>query len=471
MAFGLRALSPRLNLGKMAAIAWFILCCSTGVPAQAIPPTLTAITPPNRIDLTSDQVTVTLTGTGFTDARGLGFDQSNVFNHYSWASISDTSAIVTLTLNDATTDQVVNIWVIGKDGTTSGTLPFNTGIQSTVCLEALQSGECALLWEVAATSATGSSSQSNNSTTPNIVVSLDYQWHAPKNRVQKHFIANQWLAKSADSSTQNFRIWQNPDGKLLYVKVSQSGHEDMLSTTDSVKVAKLLKDAGLSDSPKDHLALHLNFKTGYTQVVTTTMVKPTSGNTCPDGTTTSTGSCTSAVPQQAFVAESSGRFGWNTGVNGQGTFAEFGLSARGSFDYLIPSDKVVQNGNLTYIDLSSANPQNAVGLYEATAHFLLSQVNHGGTTANANIPNTSNLLNFVAGYQNNRGLQNLAANTQTNTRNRYVARFTVNPEINAKNHTKLTVGMEYSGGINGGPHAVQLFFGTNLNPAKLFSGK
>jgi hypothetical protein len=30
--------------------------------------------------------------------------------------------------------------------------------------------------------------------------------------------------------------------------------------------------------------------------------------------------------------------------------------------------------------------------------------------------------------------------------------------------------MEYSGGINGGPHVIQLFFGTNLNPAKLFKG-
>jgi hypothetical protein len=79
------------------------------------------------------------------------------------------------------------------------------------------------------------------------------------------------------------------------------------------------------------------------------------------------------------------------------------------------------------------------------------------------------LLVFEGGYQNNRGLQQLVATSpQTDTRNRYVARFYVNPEIITSNHTQLTMGIEYSGGINGGPHVVQLFFGTNLNPTKLF---
>jgi hypothetical protein len=32
------------------------------------------------------------------------------------------------------------------------------------------------------------------------------------------------------------------------------------------------------------------------------------------------------------------------------------------------------------------------------------------------------------------------------------------------------MGIEYSAGINGGPHVVQLFFGTNINPASLFKG-
>jgi len=168
------------------------------------------------------------------------------------------------------------------------------------------------------------------------------------------------------------------------------------------------------------------------------------------------------------------RFAWNTGVNDQNVFAEFGVGARGSFQYLIPSNKIVQSGGLSYIDLNSANSQNAVGFYEATGHFRLAQFGHDKTSASGGpgIQNASDLLVIEGGFQNNRGLQQLmTSNLQTDTRNRYVARFSVHPEIIASSHTQLTMGMEYSAGINGGPHVVQLFFGTNLNPAKLFGGK
>ena len=65
-----------------------------------------------------------------------------------------------------------------------------------------------------------------------------------------------------------------------------------------------------------------------------------------------------------------------------------------------------------------------------------------------------------AGYQNNSGLQELG-------RNRLVGRFYAYPEISSANHTKILVGMEYSGGIGGGAKIIQVFFGTNLNPVKL----
>jgi hypothetical protein len=228
----------------------------------------------------------------------------------------------------------------------------------------------------------------------------------------------------------------------------------------------------LKDSWTDHVSGHVDFKTGYTQAVATSKVQTTGTSTsCPGGGSTSTGSCTSAIPQDAFIAELAARLGWSTGVNDQKVFGEFGLGARGSFQYLIPTNKVVQSGGLNYIDLSSANPQNAVGFYEGTAHFRLAQPNHNKTRPDGDpkTVNTSDLLVLEGGYQNNRGLQQLmASDPLLNTRNRYVARFYVRPEINSTNHTQLTMGMEYSGGINGGPHVVQLFFGTNINPSKLF---
>jgi hypothetical protein len=129
----------------------------------------------------------------------------------------------------------------------------------------------------------------------------------------------------------------------------------------------------------------------------------------------------------------------------------------------------VENAGTTYVDLSSANPQNAVGFYEATGYFRLAQVGHNRTVMNSNIQNTTDLLVIEGGYQNNRGLQQLIPTSpDINTRSRYVARLFINPEVSSKTHSQVTLGVEYSGGINGGPHVVQLFFGTTLNPAKLF---
>lgn len=435
----------------VAAIAILFLYFTGGAGAQ-VSPTLTAMTPSGRTDLTSDTVDVTLTGTGFADNMTLGFDPSGVIDPSTVASTlkqtGGVSATATFKLkNPATAIQTVKVWVQTTNGP-SASLTFNTGVVSSTCLEALTTGECALLWEVDATSATGSSSQSNNNTTPNIMVKLDYQWHAPKNRQQKRFLAQQLHAHQLPA---------NPLLASLLLKAK----------TDPQKTEEAL----LKNSWTDHLAGHINFKTGYTQVVTSTNVQPSSGNTCPGGTSTSTATCTSAIPQQAFVAELGTRLGWTTAVEGQGIFGEFGFGARGSFQYLIPTNKVVQNGGLNFIDLSSANPHDAVGFYEATGHFRLAQLGHNKTLINANTQNASNLLVFEGGYQNNRGLQQLmAADPQLDTRNRYVARFYINPEISSTNHTQLTLGMEYSGGINGGPHVLQLFFGTNLNPSKLFNG-
>jgi hypothetical protein len=385
-------------------------------PAAAQAPTLTKINPSGRTDLTSNTVAVTLTGTGFTDGATIGFDPPGVMTATGWKQTSGVSATATFTLvNPTTTVSTVDVWVQTANGP-SDKLPFSTGVLTNICLEALQSGGCQLRWEIDATGVTGNSNQSNNSTAPNILVTLDYQWHSPKNQAQKQVLRTEGYASAKDS-------WL------------------------------------------DHVSVHADVKSGYTQIVAANNVQlsPSSNS----GTSTCSSGCTIAVPQEAFVTEVGARFGWTTGVDGQGTFGEFGVGGHGSFEYLVPKNQIVQSGGATYIDLSSANSNNVVGFYEATGHFRLAQLGHDKTLPNASTGNSSSLLVFEGGFQNNRGLQGLAAG-QTSTRNRYVGRFYLNPEISSTNHTKITVGMEYSGGIDGGPHVIQIFFGTNLNPAKLF---
>jgi hypothetical protein len=297
--------------------------------------------------------------------------------------------------------------------------------QNSQCIESLATGGCMLLWQIDATSATGSSGQTNTNTAPNILVRLNYQWKSPKIAVPERGGA--------------------PEPDIAWRAFSK-----------------------------------VQFDTGYTQVVASTKVQPAGGSTnatssvCPEGQS----SCTAAVPQQAFVAELGINYGFSIFSRQRNVMAQFAIGGRGSFQYLVPSNKVVQNGSATYIDLSSANSNNAVGFYEATAQFRLAQVNHPQNlktcAGNGDCPvqNVSDLLRFEAGYQNNRALQGLSTSVgQLDTRNRYVARLYVNPEINKSTHTQLSIGMEYSGGIDGGPHVVQLFFGTNLNLPSLFSNK
>jgi hypothetical protein len=272
-----------------------------------------------------------------------------------------------------------------------------------VCLESLPSTGCMLRWEIDASTVTGSSSQTNTSTTPNILFTLDDQWRSPK-------------AKAA------------------------------------------------SQTVSDKFASHLTFKTGYTQVPVSTKIQPAA-----NASGTMTPLRTATIPQRAVIVAAGGTFGWTMGQDGHGAFTELGGGVRGSFQDIIPNNQIVQSGGLLYIDLSSANARNAVGLYEATAHFKLSSLGHDKLAkADGNYDNVSDLLVIEAGYQNNSGLDQLIASSpQTNTRSRFVGRFYAYPEISSANHTKILVGIEYSGGINGGPKIIQVFLGTNVNPAKL----
>ncbi len=275
---------------------------------------------------------------------------------------------------------------------------------STECLEALSSGNCQLRWEFQVSSATAKSAANANTTAPNLLAILDYQYRAPQ----------------APPITR--------------------GRQTLA----------------------DCFTAHLRFESGYTQSIVATRVQPVSGSV----------QTVTPLPQPAFEAGAASTIGWSIGRNGQGgVFAELGFGARAAFDDLLPANQVVQSGGLPWIDLSVNNPQNLAGFYEATAHFNISSWNHNQPAqASGAYSNVSNLLSMEAGYQDNSGLQQLIpGNPQIDTRIRFVGRLSLSPELPNSSHTKVTLGIEYSGGLNGGPKIVQIFAGTNLNPAKIFS--
>lgn len=439
----------RAAFGSFPKVASLALLLFSAVDAQA-ELTLKNLNPPGRTDTNKTSLTVILTGTGFTQQSRITFDPARI--KATVLSVDATTLTATFTISSDATG-LINVTVSNnQDGTfSSPPLPFDTGV---VCLDAVTSG-CALRWEVVASSATGSSTQTGNTTAPNILFKLDYQ-----------------LRNSKDP-------------------------EDLTNARNSLAIhgtPTKLPPRGFSN----RFVMHAIFETGYTQVSTASKLQPatnatsttTSGNTtsssvpcsgtsaasgAPASTTSTTASgCTAAIQQQAFVAEAGGTLGWTIMQDGQGTFAEFGLGVRGSFQDIVQSNQIVQSGGVSYIDLASANPRNAVGLYEAVGRFRLAALGHDAPTAatgpktGSYTHNVSDFLVIEAGYQNNSGLQQLAANPQTNTRNRLVGRFYAYPEISSTNHTKILVGMEYSGGIGGGPKVIQIFFGANINPLKLF---
>jgi hypothetical protein len=513
------------GVGRAAVASLALTCLAMAGRAQQGAPALTDISPSSRTDPTKTTVSVTLTGTGL-DATGakLLFDPATVTAAGYQAVKGGTSATATLTISGAA-QGVVKVSV--QAGTfTSNSLPFNTGVVTDVCLDALQSGKCVLRFEVVATTATGNSTQTNNTTSPNILATLNWQVRSPSdpkvkrrtdivNAIQSMDALTIRKTANAQRGADNAKRREANSEKLkanaqkqaadpqeataLAADATANAQEATAIVADAADIATKMDTArkqmanAAKPTVSDRFAAHLYFKGGYTQVVAGhNVVQQTSsanstgnaGNTSTSQTsctgtasTNSTSStaaapaCMLATPQQAFVAEAGGTLGWTMGI-GSASFAEAGFGARGSFQDLVPGNQVVQNGGLTYIDLSSNNPKNVIGLYEATARFMIATVGQRAATTDGSYHNTSNLLVIEAGYQNNSGLQQLIPSSpQTNTRNRFVGRFYIYPPVSQSTQTKLALGVEYSGGINGGPKVVQLFLGTNLNPGKLFSPK
>jgi len=390
------------------ALAGLFLCAAVSAGADSQPPTLTNITPASRQDATQGTVSgITLTGTGFS-ASGLMLVFTPPVISATVQPVNDTTLSATFVIQSTATG-TVQVQVKTANGTSSPALPWDTGTQENICIEALQTGGCAVRWELDVTGVTNSGSQTSNSTTPNILTTLDLR------------------------------------------------HQFGGVTKDSGKGIRLV--------------MHGIFKAGYTQVSTATKLQPATGSSttpsasCASGTGASTipASCMAVTPQQAFIAEAGGTVVSTFFQDLKSSFfSELGIHVRGSIEDLI------QSGGLSYVDLSSLNSKNVVGLYEGTARFRLSAKGHNKPASDGSSQNVSDLLLIEAGYQYNSGLQGLAGNPLTNTRERFVGRFYLYPpELPGGTHTKAVVGLEYSGGIHGGPKVLQIFWGTNLNPSKL----
>jgi hypothetical protein len=420
-----------------------MLCAPATMLAAA--PTLTGIA---FIPGAGATFPVTLTGTGFKAGMTAASVPANLITVSDIKDVASdgTSAAATFKLAPSAGGTIR--MTVTVDGETSAPYTFVPGVTST-CLDALPTGSCALRLDVIATSATGSSSQTANSTAANILAKLDYQFQSPKVQRKQGF-------------------WGRTVGHATF-------------TTGLTQVATASKVQPASTTTASSSTTTLNTGASGTASSTTTTTSSTGAtNSCPGGSSSTTpagsvsatpATCTLATPQQAFVAEGAATFGWSFGRNGSGVFSEFGIGARGSLQDLTSQNQVIQNTGLTYINLSSNNPQNVISLYEGTAHFKVSQWKHDkAPTKGERGENVSNLFVIEGGFQNNSGLQQLITSSpQTNTRDRIVGRFSLTPELPGANHTTLTLGMEYSRGINGGPKIVQLFVGTNVNPAKLFA--
>jgi len=419
---------------------------SKGAFAQAScvsggPPCVSSITPTS---FTQGTITANVTGTNFANGQTLA---SNPLGKVTGTSFvvpagSTTTATATFTLaKDAA--GTINIGVVTPPPGGKITVPpdpsltaaYYTGIQ---CLESVGS-TCALRFEIEASSASTSSSNTATNTTPNILVKLDYQFVSPKKTTANNF--------RRSDKTKGPRPAGNPS----------------------------------------RLDIHGVLKVGYSQVTTTTNLTPTTTSaapapamTCPAPATAAgqTPCTTAAAPQQAFIADAAAHVGWKTKQDTQGVFATVGGSFRAAFQDIIATNQITKINDVSYVDLSALNPRNVVGLYEGVARLSVSQfhgaatVPSGDDTVYDSSENVSNFLVVEGGYQNNSGLTHLVATSpQMDTRNRFVGRLSLYPEIPGTSHTKGLVGFEYSAGFGGGPKIVQLFFGLNANALKsLFAG-
>ena len=430
-------------------IPWLLIGLATiscGTQAALAQPVISYVKPPlHGLDLSKPTNTITIVGTGF------GSDPSKVILSFDPpGAVLKPATVGTISADSDGTDQDVPVTLVLSTNvqgtititpTVSGgagkSFDWDTGIEINQCLETIQKSGCQIRWEVDTTGVTGSSSQTNKSNSPNFLMTLDIQF-----------------AKNKDSKEANPTVRAN----------AAKGHG--------------------ASTMADRFGAHLIFKTGYTQVTTANLITPATTTSTSSGTTPASGSstacsgmaaskassCVAATQQNAFIADAKITGDFTMGQNGQSVYSAVGFGAHGSLQSLVQNDQIVQSGGLSYANLSSLNPRNLVGIYDGFFRYRLSQPGHDKQARpNSNAyENVSDLLVIEAGAQYDSGLSNLTGDPKNNTRRRVVGRFYAYPELPNAKHTKFKVGLEVSAGFNGGPKIVQIFWGANLNPLKLF---
>jgi hypothetical protein len=161
-----------------AAVLGLFLLGAAG--AFAATPTLTKIDPPERTDLTKNSLTVTLTGTGFSQKDPAGQSPTLVITPAGMvtatniAFTSDTAGTATFNLSNSAMG-TVQVKVHTASFGDSGTLPWDTGVAVNDCIESLASGQCEIRIEVDVTGISNAGSQTGANTAPNIMTKLDWQ--------------------------------------------------------------------------------------------------------------------------------------------------------------------------------------------------------------------------------------------------------------------------------------------------------
>jgi hypothetical protein len=429
-----------------------LLAFSGFTPAlfAADPPTISKIDPVNASG-SGQSVTLTITGQNLTGTDGptLVFSAPEMITFGKFTLITPDKLVATIFTTEKAQGTVqISVNVGGKP---SNSKDFDTGVavsESTQsCVDKNGLNICnQLRWELDTNAATTTNQTSNAKTVPDLLFKLDYQFMsttAPKAKNGKC----QSTVKRGDFCP--------------------------------------LDDKGF----KTGMTGHMIFRTGLAQVSSGDKVQaassdgktpPPSSAPCPgvgstQASTQTTGSpqgCTALVPHQAYVVEAGGTWGWEHGRGDGGTFIEGGLKWRGSGQIIVPSDQIIENQGNLYSDLKNVNLRNAIGIAEIVGRFRIANWGHDKSIFDSSTGrfkgNPDDLLVIEGGYQYNTGLDRLNLNDPlANTRHRFVGRFLANPEINPATHTRVTFGVEYNSGINGGPRDIKLLYGATLDPSAL----